>query len=160
VRRVSALLLVLAVATAVAAGAATAGEGDPNKRIVPADQRLARSIVLRASDLGSGWKAEPRRTSDDGDFRCSGYEPDLSDLTITGEAESRLFWRPDGLLAGSGVEVYATAAQAATGWRRSYRPRMVLRCLSPAAEKAVVQGMRQAGSEARVKVVSARRLPF
>ena len=61
------LALVLLVVLAVPA-LALAADTDPKKRINPADQRKARSIVLKRTDFVAGWKTDElaerrRRTS-------------------------------------------------------------------------------------------------
>ena len=38
---------------------ALAAEGDPKKRIIPADQKKAAAIVLKRADLSAGWKRLP-----------------------------------------------------------------------------------------------------
>ena len=49
------LAILLAVCLAVPA-LALAADGDPKKRIVPADQKKAAAVVLKRADLAAGWK--------------------------------------------------------------------------------------------------------
>ena len=65
---------------------ALAADTDPKKRITAADQAKARSIVLKRTDFAAGWKKVP--ASPDSDLVCPGFNPDESDLTLTGEAEA------------------------------------------------------------------------
>jgi hypothetical protein len=79
----AAVLLVLAVA-----GAALAANGDPQRRITPADQARAQAMVLRASDFSAAYTSHPS-SSGGGGFYCAAI--DESDLTLTGSATSPSF---------------------------------------------------------------------
>ena len=76
-------LLVLCIAVPAVALAA---DTDPKKSITAADQAKARSIVLTRTDFAAGWKKVP--APPDSDLVCPGFDPNESDLTLTGEAES------------------------------------------------------------------------
>ena len=73
-RRVLVLALLLGL---VVTGAALAGRGDPQKRIVPADQARAKAMLLRKSDSAVPYRVT--RLPDTGDFYCKAL--DESDLT-------------------------------------------------------------------------------
>ena len=140
----AALLLVLASA----AGAGT----EPRKKINPADQARARAINLKRSDLpGSGWSAT-KSDSDSSNPRCSYYNPDQSDLTETGDAESPSFTREDGTFVSSTVGIFQTAAQGRTAYRRVVQPQLP-RCLAEVFRKGT-------GQAENVTVRSAGRLAF
>lgn len=110
-RRLLAALLVFALA---GSGAALAGRGDPQKRIVPADQARARAMLLRTADVGLGFQARPTPAGD-ADVYCKAL--DESDLTLTGEARSMTFVA--GLEAyTSYAQVYESKADSAASWRR------------------------------------------
>jgi len=107
---VVAVLLVLGVA----AGTAAADRGDPQKELEAADQARARSMLLKRTDLGPGFKANPRSSSG-ADLYCKAL--DESDLTVNGDAESPSFAR--GIVtATSAAQVYESLADASTSWRR------------------------------------------
>jgi hypothetical protein len=74
----------------------------------PRAQALARRINLRPDDFPPGWQAVGQSFSL---FPCRGFRPDLSRLTINGEADSDLFVS-ETAAALSSVSVYASAAQA------------------------------------------------
>jgi hypothetical protein len=98
----------------VMSGAAAAERGDPEKRLVPADQARARALLVRKADLGPGFVAVTRE-SDADHFYCRAL--DESDLTVTGEARSPQFGR-SGVFVTSESEVYETRADARSSWRR------------------------------------------
>ena len=83
--RLLAALLVLCIAVPAVALAA---DTDPKKKITAADQAKARSMVFKRTDFAAGWKKVP--PSPESDLTCPGFNPDESDLTLTGEAENGL----------------------------------------------------------------------
>jgi hypothetical protein len=149
VRRLFAFALVFAL---VVSGAAIAARGDPQKKINPADQARAKSMLLRKADLPPGFRATPPDTSED-DFYCRAL--DESDLTLTGDAESPDFAprKPDfrqGLLFVSSLgQVYESVSDANTSWRRG---------TSPAGEKCLRDGFRREVQKTGDRFVSFRRV--
>ena len=122
-RRLAILVTVCLVVPALALAAA----GDPKKRIAPADQKKAAAIVLKRADLAAGWKRV--RTPDSGDdLKCPGFNPDESDLTLTGESESE-FDSTDGRFIASSSSVYASAKDAVASWTRNVKPALA-RCVA------------------------------
>jgi hypothetical protein len=121
VRRVALLASLLAL---TCAGAALAAPGDPQKRHNAADMAKAKSIVLKAADLGTGWKSSPSSGSSSGTPHCKGFQPDESDLVETGTANSPDFSK--GLrYVLSAAALYKTAGQAQTSWNRIVKPGLV-----------------------------------
>lgn len=121
-------LAVFLAACLAAPTLALAAEGEPKKRIVPADQKKAAAIVLKRTDLAAGWKRVRTPDSDNG-LKCPGFNPDESDLTLTGESESE-FDSTDGtryLAAFSSV--YVSNKDALASWTRSVKP-AVARCIA------------------------------
>ena len=108
-RRVILVLLALGL---LGVGTALAGRGDPQKRIVPADQLRAKAMLVRAADL-PGYQAQPGGA--DSDFYCKAL--DESDLTLTGEAKGQQFSQAVALV-GSGARVYESRRDADVSWRR------------------------------------------
>jgi hypothetical protein len=107
---------------------AFAAEGEPRKRIVPADQKKAAAIVLQRADFAAGWKRV--RTSEGGDDpRCPGFAPDESDLTLTGESESEFEYTGGMPYVGSFSNVYVSTKDALASWSRSVKP-AVARCVA------------------------------
>src|ERR1700759_596207 len=82
----------LVVALGGLALAATAAADKEKVHFTKADQSLARTIVLRLSDLGgttNGWSGGLRtKNSPDAPLKCSGFNPKQGDLVLTGKAES------------------------------------------------------------------------
>src|SRR5207237_1918058 len=75
-----------------------------------------------------------------GDLSCAGFDPDLSDLVETGEAQSRVFARGLGTSVFSIGTVYADARTAETAWNRIMR-RALVRCLSTLLEGSSTGGV-------------------
>jgi hypothetical protein len=101
------------------AGAASAD--NYTYRINRADVAAARAAVVKLSDLGSatGWtggQQTPDRTEDDS--FCRATTPKLSDLVVTGDAESRFQYRGGGIAVFTATHVYKTAAMVEESWRR------------------------------------------
>jgi hypothetical protein len=120
VRRLAVLLAAL-----VLPAAALAADTDPQKRPTAADKRKAASIVLKRADFVAGWKRAPVSSDSDGEFSCPGYDPDQSDLVLTGEAEAE-FNGPQGIPSVYSVaNVYRTRREATAAWTRSDKPGLV-----------------------------------
>ena len=105
--------MVVALALTVST-AALAVRGEPQKQLTPADKARARSILLKKSDLGPGFKPTPQSAAEV-DFYCKAL--DEADLTLTGEAESPQFERGI-VFVSSSAQVYGSRADASTSWRR------------------------------------------
>jgi len=102
-------------------GVALAGRGDPKRHIAPADQKRARAMLLRRSDLGPGFKRTP--PSKDTDSYCP--SDDESHLTLTGDAGAPEWGRSPrrGLFyVTSGASVWQSQADARKWWKLSIRP--------------------------------------
>jgi len=94
---------------ALAVCAAAAAKNYPTK-ISATDQARARAAVLRLGELpGSGWSGG-QVTADLSLFECPGYHPKVSDLLVTGAAESS-FQRSGGLFSSEAV-VFRNATMA------------------------------------------------
>lgn len=109
-------------------GLALAAAGEPKKRIVPADQKKAAAIVLKRDDLAAGWKRIRTPSGSGDDLKCPGFDPDESDLTLTGESRSE-FDSTDGRFIASSSSVYVSARDALASWARNVKP-AVARCIA------------------------------
>jgi hypothetical protein len=91
--------------------------GKREARLVPRarDQALARRASIHLEDFPAGWQS-----LGSSDFSsCPGFQPDLSKLTVGGEAASPFFIAPDDSAgAWSSTEVYATEKQAQFAFSR------------------------------------------
>jgi len=104
-RSVAAAIGLIALAVCAAASAKTY----PTK-IAAADQARARVAVLRLGELpGSGWSGGQVQP-DLNLFECPGYHPRISDLLVTGAAESS--FRRSGGLFSSEVVMFRNATMA------------------------------------------------
>jgi hypothetical protein len=149
-RRLTALLLLVVLA---APAIALASGTDPRRKLDAADERKAASIIFKRTDFTPGWKrSASSASSGGGDLSCAYYNPDGSDLTLTGHAEAE-FARGGVSSVLSYADVYASAKEAATAWSRTVRPALA-RCLGEFFERdAAAPGM-------KVSVVSHGRTPF
>jgi hypothetical protein len=137
-RRVLPLVLTLSM---VVTSAALAARGDPQKKLTPADQARAKSMLLRSSDLGPGFAAS--RDPSESDPYCRAL--DESDLTLTGESESPNFKRAT-ILVASFAQIYESVADANASWKRG---------TSPAGERCIRDELGRDGT-----LVSFRRMSF
>jgi hypothetical protein len=101
----------------------------PVVRFTAADQAAARTAVLKAADLGAGWKGGLQKNAQalSGD-NCPGlWEPKQSDLVITGVAKSDL--SAAGVRISSAVQVYKTTRMARLDWERTVVHPAVVPCM-------------------------------
>src|SRR5215216_133054 len=143
-------VIVAAVGVAAASAAAARNPHDPQERLTAADNATARAIVVHKSDLVGKWKLEKPDPRDD--KPCKTFDPDLSDLTVTGHAESPDFSRADGVILSSEAEVYETDAQLRASFDRFYKPQKIIRCTQAA--------FREGAQGATVKALVARTAPM
>jgi hypothetical protein len=127
---------------AIVASSAAASSGDPEQRdIRPADRAWAKRATLSARDLPSGFTAtRPPSSKNNGPLTCPGFQPDLSDLTITGEASSPVFQHRIGMTIFAATEVYKSRHDEREAWRRTAR-REALRCVARELENISASGV-------------------
>ncbi|MGZ8782685.1 MAG: hypothetical protein ACXWZB_04220 [Gaiellaceae bacterium] len=131
-RRLALLLVVVLSAPALALAADT----DPTKRFNAADQRKAVSIVLKRADFAGGWKKVPSSPDSSAEASCPNYDPDQSDLVLTGEAQAD-FELASGIPSVTSVaNVYRTRREALAAWTRSARPALAP-CLATILEREI-----------------------
>lgn len=146
------LVAALAVALAVAGVAVAANPHAPKKVIVPAVQAKAKAINVRLSDLPKslGFKAKPA-APDSGTPRCSYYNPDQSDLTENGDANSPEFTLASSSFVSSSTSIFKTATQGRTAYARVVQPKLPL-CLAEIFKKGA--------APTKVTIVSAKERAF
>ena len=143
------LFFVLVGAAALAAPAAAAG---PLVKRTNAGQTAASGSLLTSTDLpaSGGWTATTKPGTTGFQVDCAGFHPDERGIVLTGSASS-----PDFNAGPSFVlqltNVYASAAQAATVWKRAVRPGLI-HCVASTLDAVSAQGI-------TVTVVSAGALP-
>ena len=128
--RLGRLSPVLAAASLAALLLCAAAWGDREKvKIVAADQSLAKSALVRLTDLGSptGWSGGPTKPTPPASFRCGSYVAKQSDLVLTGNAAAR--WMHSGLEIDSESQVLRTEDMVARDWARTVTHRGVTECL-------------------------------
>jgi hypothetical protein len=147
-RAARALAAVVTVALLLAAAAQAAPAEAPKKRFNAADQSAARAAVLKAHDLGAGWKGSVKKGAVQTPSSCPGWKPKQADLVITGVAESE--YAAQGAYVYSSAQVYKTKRMVALDWRRTVTG-MPMRCVSWQFAQ---------GAGEKLKVISVKRLPF
>ena len=140
------LAVVVAIALTVST-AALAVRGEPQKELTPGDNARARSILLKKSDLGPGFKPTPQSAAEV-DFYCKAL--DEADLTLTGEAESPNFERGI-VFVSSSAQVYGSRADASTSWRRG---------TTAAGERCARDVLRREFAKEGIRLESYRRVAF
>jgi hypothetical protein len=128
------VLLALVVSALVAAAVATADTtGGAHKAGVArtsqaaqrhytaADQTLARSVVLKATDLGSAsaWRGGVTAADTTQPRSCSNFHPRQSDLVITGDAQSDYAPATGGTGYHSEAQVMRNAHMVRLDWQRN-----------------------------------------
>jgi hypothetical protein len=151
-RRLAFMLAACGVALATASVVVAAG-GKYQIKLNAADQGAARAVVIRRADLdSSGWQGgsvKPDLADISAGLSCPSYHPKLSDLVITGAAETD--FRRSGFVYGSVAEILKTRRMVALDWRRS----VLASGAAPCLRRTMSEGL---GSSA--KLVSFRKLPF
>ena len=142
------MLLAAALVLALVAAQAVFAES-PVTRFTAADQAAAKAVVLKAADLGAGWKGGAQKASVEGPPACAGWNPKQSDLVITGAAESE-FSAP-GAMVSSSVQVYKTTRMIELDWQRTVMAPEVTKCVSRDVAAGLSDGAR---------VVSMKRMSF
>jgi hypothetical protein len=112
-------LIVVALAACAAASAAFAANGkEPQHRFNDADQSWAHRIIVQHGDLGAGdWRVQDLDSQGDANAPSYCKDPNLSDLTLTGQAKNPDFGREDSFEDSDG-EVWATEKDAIAAFKR------------------------------------------
>ena len=141
-------LVFLALLALVGASAAVAARGDPQKRITPADQARAKSMLLRPADFNAAYTALPTSGGSRGDYYCAAL--DESDLTLTGQAQSPNF-TTTGEYVASTASVYRSRSDATTSWKRG---------TSAVGQQCLRAGVRAELRSSATRLVSFGRIAF
>lgn len=132
VRRLFALLIVCLAVPAIALAADT----DPKRKITAADEAKAQSTVLKRTDFAAGWKKVA--PSPDEDLTCPGFNPDGSDLTLTGDAEANFQHTQGFPRISSFTDVYISKEDALKSWARTVKPALA-RCVAHFFREGIVE---------------------
>ncbi len=134
------------------AAPALGADGEPRKALTSQGQAIARSIVLKKSDLSTGFVAHksaggPHPSGAD----CAAVSE--SDLTVTGDATSPDFSLDAlGIAVGSSASVYRSVRDSDTAWRRAGTDAAV-QCFADLVRLSAPKG-------AALRIVSTKRLRF
>jgi hypothetical protein len=146
------LTVLIVVALVLVATAAGAGPHQPKKVLLPAVQAKAKAINVKLSDLPrAGWVAKPAGP-DQGNPRCSYYNPDQSDLTENADVNSPQFTLPNSSFVSSDTSNFKSAAQGRTAYVRVVQPKLP-KCLAEIFRKGT-------GQPQNVTIVSAAARSF
>ncbi len=132
-------LLATALIAVCFTGAALAD--NPTVRITRAGQAKAAGLLLRLSDLGSGWQGGATKPSPLVAPNCPGFNPKESDLVVSGHADARFTLPAEGVVLVQDVEVLASAAAVRTDFARTIRPQFPP-CLAYELEHTRPRGQR------------------
>ena len=110
------------------------------------DQVAAKALTLKAADLGAGWKGGAKKPVLNPDNPCPMKR---SDLVLTGAAKSE--FKTQGAVVTSESNVLQTPAMVTADWRRSVGSAAFIACTRSEYMKT---------SEANVKMVSFKKMPF
>ena len=146
-RRLLACVSVLAFLV-VSASAALATHQDPQKRLKRADNARARAMLVKRSDVPTGFRPQVSGGPDP-HVDCSASVSE-SDLTVTGEAEGQQL-ALGVVLVSSTARIYESVADASASWRRS---------TSVAGTKCATQVLRREFAKQGVDLVSLRTVSF
>lgn len=134
----------------VSAPGVFAGDGKQQVKLNKRDQAAARVAVLRRTDLGSsGWQGGSVKPDLSSTPNCSHFQPKVSDLVVTGAAETA--FNRSSLEFSSVAEVLETRRMVRLDWRRSVVPRAAVPCL----RRTLANGL-----PAGARIVSFARVPF
>jgi hypothetical protein len=117
------LFVGLLVALATPAGSGARDPKDPTARHTAADTALARAIVLRPRDLGTGWKAGPPPAK----LPCAA-QPSHARAIETGRAETDLAYQDGTTSVNSQAQLFRSSADARLDWNLSANDRTVKAC--------------------------------
>jgi hypothetical protein len=106
-------VVVVAAALVVASAALAADSTDPKVELSKADQALAAKLVLKFTDVGAAWSGGAEKPTSLKIPVCPSNQPNNSDLTITGHAESRLNLQTAATQVDTDVLIFKNAKQVA-----------------------------------------------
>jgi hypothetical protein len=121
-------LLAAALGALVFAGTAVADPLDPKVKSNVLDEAYAARAVVSRADLGNAWNGGKVNNPSLKQPVCPALRPNLSDLTLTGHAETAFDNGNGGVQVSSDVEVWKTKAQMRTHFARLLKPK-VTECL-------------------------------
>jgi hypothetical protein len=147
------VLAVLAAAL-IAAAVAAADTTDPKTKLSAAGQAHAKAQVLQFSDLGPAWSGGAEKATSLKVPVCPGNQPNNSDLTLVGHAESYLQLASEGLAVDTDVEVFRTPKQIATLYKRMITP-LLSNCLKYDLQKSLGSAGTKVGAVTQLKLTPA-----
>jgi len=126
----------LLAAALVALGLSAVARADgPRVRIRSADQARAVAALLERSDFGSGWQGGETNASSLGAPSCPGFDPEQSDLVVTGHADARFTFAAGDVVLDQDVEVLSSVAAVRKDFARTISGKLPP-CLAYQIERA------------------------
>ncbi|HWE82708.1 MAG TPA: hypothetical protein VG265_13745 [Gaiellaceae bacterium] len=147
-------VLLLVLAALLAAAVAAADSTDPRTKITKADQAHASASLLRFSDLGAAWSGAAEKPTSLKIPVCPGQQPNDSDLTLTGHAESYLELKTEGVQIDTDVEIFRNTGQVNALFKRMLTP-LLASCLQYDLLKSVGGTAARVGKITKLALVSA-----
>jgi hypothetical protein len=149
-------LAAAALAAVLAACGGGGGGGEAQTVIDDADQARAEAIVLQPGDFPPGWTGSPHEEGGGTDVdEC--VELDLSDVTVTGDADSDDFTSETTFVISS-ASLFQTAGQAAQAFD-GYAREELARCIGDALAESAEAGSDGANVEVGETTVSTLAFP-
>jgi hypothetical protein len=131
------------------------GSRDPQKAPRAEDQAHAETIVFHLGDFPAGWYSQPSPDdSAEGGDDC--FEPDMSDLTVNGEAQSDYFGSETDF-AFSFASIFESEADAHSAYDR-YLERDLATCVADAVSQGIEQAAKDDGQRANTRTTSVQRI--
>jgi hypothetical protein len=144
----AALTAVVALLLAAGCGGGdTAASGPAKTHLNAADGRLARTMLIRASDVGAGWTEE--RTDDSGHDRPCDLA--AGELTVTGHPDGTQLSKGRMTEVMSDASVFQSESQAGEAFERASDGSFI-RCLGRQLEREVRSGAQGGATVGRVHV--------
>jgi hypothetical protein len=97
--------------------------GEPRKRLTVADNRRAKSVVVRRSDLLPSYRVDTTGSALPGIPHCDSYPGDRSRITVTGSA--RAGFLNDSSMIGSTALFFKSEGNLEAYWRKTVRAEYV-----------------------------------
>jgi hypothetical protein len=110
-------------------------------RHTSAGTALARQVLLRRGDLGSGWAVQAPAPKKVPTLTCGSFNPSLPAITQQGAGATATFQQSsNGPFVGQNAYAYASASERQQFWHGVVRPQLV-RCVAESLTRGAGQGV-------------------
>jgi hypothetical protein len=110
-------------------------------RHTSAGSALARQVLLRRADLGSGWTVQAPAPKKPPALTCGSFDPALPAITQQGAGATATFQQSsNGPFVGQNAYAFASASQRQEFWHGVVRPQLV-RCAAESLTRGAAEGV-------------------